>query len=87
MITDKDHKKLLVAGLRLRDQLGGHHFLQFELGGGSPSTGPQWSCRDCGVKAILEPDAWATWVKLLLAAPDGVREALMQPACGNVVKR
>lgn len=83
MITNKDHLKLLRVGLKLRDQLGGHHFMQFELGGGDPTKGhPSWECRDCGVKAILQPDAWATWCQLIISAPDAVREALMTRSCG-----
>jgi hypothetical protein len=78
MITNKEHKRLLVVGLRLRDQLGGHHFYQIELGS---LDAARWECRDCGVRAILEPDAWATWMQLIVAAPDEVREALMRRSC------
>ena len=81
----KDEQRALRVGLELRDQLGGHHFLQAELGTGL------WKCRDCNVGGVngvvVEQRAWAEWVRLCLAVPDSVREILYRPACGVVAKR
>lgn len=82
MIKNKEHKQLLRVALKLRDQLGGHHFMQYELAGESIVPGKAvWSCRDCGVRAVLQPDAWETWVRLQLSMPDQVREIVNRRAC------
>lgn len=86
MITDKNHKILLAAGLKLRDQLGGHHFIQCTIGGGgaNPANGranPSYACRDCGVKAQINPEAWRVWCALLLSSPEEVIDVLLRRGC------
>lgn len=91
----KDEKKALSVGLALRDQMGGHHFLQYEVGGGGailegPKAGRArgaWKCRDCDLEVLVDPDKWAEWVRICVAVPDVVREILYRPSCGVELKR
>jgi hypothetical protein len=99
VVLTKDEKKILATGLALRDQMGGHHFLQVELGGGGPILeGPKagrvngaWKCRDCTVGGengvLVDPARWSEWVRFCIAVPDVVREILYRPACGVVLPR
>lgn len=95
MTLSKEEKKTLAFGLALRDQLGGHHFMQFEIGGGGPILeGPKagrakggWKCRDCDLEALVDPARWAEWVRFCLAVTDTVREILYRASCGVVLPR
>lgn len=84
MITDKNHKILLAAGLKLRDQLGGHHFIQCTIGGAGATNGranPSYACRDCDVKAEINPEAWRVWCMLLASSPEDVLDVLLRRDC------
>lgn len=95
MTLSKDEKKVLRVGLALRDQMGGHHFLQYELGGGGAiEEGPKagrargaWKCRDCDLEVLVDPARWAEWVRFCMSVPDGIREVLYRQSCGVVLPR
>lgn len=74
-MLSKDEKKALQVGLQLRDQLGGHHFLQAEVGGA------RWLCRDCGLVAAVDPRVWQNWWQLFCAVTDPVRAILARRDC------
>ncbi len=86
----KDEKRVLGAGLALRDQMGGHHFLQYEFGKGPALAGGRatggWRCRDCGLAADIDPVQWQQWMRLWIAVPDAVREVLGRVSCGQVLR-
>ncbi len=96
MTLSKLDKQTLAEGLKLRDLLGGHHFMQYEVGGGGAITEAEnkakagrargmWKCRDCDLEALCDPQVWQQWFRLWIAVSDEVREILGRSACGNVL--
>lgn len=82
-MLSSDEKKMLALGLEIRDTLGGHHFLQAELGAGANGIEKQgWVCRDCGLRAVVKQETWFDWMKLMVSVPDAVREVLSKQSCG-----
>lgn len=75
-------KELVRLGLALRDKLGGHHFLQAELGAGANGVEKRgWVCRDCGFRAKVDPEVWQQWVIFWLDTPPFVKAILDKPSC------
>lgn len=87
-------KQTLAEGLKLRDLLGGHHFMQYEMGGGGAfpeghkhagRARGMWKCRDCDLEALCDPQVWQAWFRLRMAVSDEVREILDRVSCTNVL--
>ena len=85
-MLSRDEKKQLADGLKIRDTLGGHHFLQAELGAGADGkTKEGWVCRDCGFRAVVKQETWYDWMRLYVSVSEEVREVLGRPSCGSWV--
>lgn len=96
MTLSKLDKQTLAEGLKLRDLLGGHHFLQYEIGGGGAfpeghekagRARGAYKCRDCDLEALCDPQVWQQWMRLWIAVSDEVREILGRVSCSNVLPR
>lgn len=75
-------KDMVRAGLALRDHLGGHHFLQAELGAGANGVEKQgWICRDCHRRATVDQRAWHQWMVFWTETPENVRRILDKRSC------
>lgn len=72
----RGERELVRTGLELRDKLGGHHFLQAEVGGA------KWVCRDCNIIAQVDQQVWWQWMVFWKDTPENVRRVLDRKSCG-----